>query len=274
MQTKEDYKMMVLDLDGTLLNSSGRLEADTKSILQNCMRSGKKIVLCSSRSYDELRRIAEELYQGCGEQYCICLGGACCYTWDGKGIIKADPIPAASTKRMITLAESRRIHIHGYDGEFLYYYRETRAFGIFVEFAGIADIPMKKISGEDFLRKKYLKLMCLGEREELERYNAEVSHLAYTAFSNPANQQGYLDMIPLGVSKGTGVKQLCRYLGVPLGQCICVGDGENDIPMLRAAGLGVAMKNGRDSVRAAADYITPYSNDENAIGHLAEHFML
>lgn len=269
----QNYEMMVVDLDGTLLNSKSRLEAVTKSALRRCMDQGKKIVLCSSRSYEELRIIAEELYEGCRSQYCIGFGGAASYTQDGICIVRAALIEETTARRMITLAENSHIHIHGYDENVLYYYRWTREFETFVNFADVADIPMQQIPYEDFLEKDYLKLMCLGEMMKLEEYNSVVSPLASTAFSNPAGQQGYLDMIHSKASKGAGVEQLCRYLKIPMEQCICVGDGENDISMLQKAGLGVAMKNGTDSAKAAADYVVPYSNDENAIGYLAEKFL-
>ena len=268
-----DYEMMVLDLDGTLLDSNSVLAEETKVILQNCMKKGKKIVLCSSRSYEEMGTIARELYEGCEGQYCIGFGGALCYTQDGQCIVEADPIETAVADHMITLAEKRRIHIHGYDETCLYYYRETNELETFLNFAKVTHIRMKKVSYEAFRQQYFHKLMCLGEMEKLEEYDNEISSIAGTAFSNPAGQQGYLDIVRLGISKGTGVEQLCRYLGIPIGRCICVGDGENDIPMLQRAGLGVAMKNGTDSVKGVADYVTPLSNNENAVGFLAAKFM-
>ncbi len=108
-----DYEMMVLDLDGTLLNSNSVLVEETKVTLQNCMKKGKKIALCSSRSYEEMGMIAKELYEVCEGQYCIGFEGALCYTQDGQCIVKTDPIEMAVADHMITLAEKRCIHIHG-----------------------------------------------------------------------------------------------------------------------------------------------------------------
>lgn len=268
------YDMMVLDLDGTLLNSTSRLETETKQVLQKCMREGKKIVLCSSRSFEELRKIADALYEGCTGQYCIGFGGAAGYSEEGRCVVKAEPISSAGAEWIIELAERNHIHIHGYEEDMLYYYRETREFQTFLEFADVSEIPMKKVSYEEFRRRKYLKLMCLGEVERLEWYREKISGYADASFSNPAGQQGYLDILPTGISKGTGVKQLCEYLGIPLENCICVGDGENDIPMLKEAGLGISMKNGAAVVKATADYIVPYTNDEGAAAYLAEKFLL
>lgn len=269
----KNYEMMVLDLDGTLLNSDSRLEANTKLVLQNCMKKGKKIVLCSSRSYEEMSVIVNELYEGCEQQYCIGFGGALGYTRHGKCVVRSDSIEASAAKKIIQLAEDGGIHIHGYDENVLYYYQETEALKIFLNFAKVTHIHRRKITYEEFIHKTFMKLMCLGEMKKLEEYDREVSLVAGTSFSNPAGQQGYLDILQSGISKGSGVEQLCHYLRIPVEQCICVGDGDNDIPMLRKAGLGIAMKNGTEGAKAAADYVLPYSNDENAIMYVVKTFL-
>ena len=64
-----------------------------------------------------------------------------------------------------------------------------------------------------------------------------------------------LECSAAGVSKGSGLERLCALLGIPMADCIAVGDADNDIPMLRAAGLGVAMGNAPDYVKTAADRI-------------------
>ena len=266
------YSMMVLDLDGTVLNGESQLEAATKTALLNSMKLGKKVVLCSSRSYQEMHKIIAQLYEGCRDQYCIGFGGACVYDLDGRCIIQSDPIPQNAADHMIARAKACRIHIQGYDDSMLYYYDNTLEFRKFIRFADVEDIPMQQISYEEFRNRSYLKLMCLGDIRKLEAYNALIAGDADTSFSNPAGQQGYLDILRAGVSKGTGVAALCRYLHIPLEQCICVGDGDNDISMLRLAGLGAAMKNGSSAAKEAADYVLPYTNNEGAIPYLVERF--
>jgi hypothetical protein len=76
-----------------------------------------------------------------------------------------------------------------------------------------------------------------------------------------------------GISKASGLEEVCGMLGIPLSEAIAVGDSLNDIPMIRAAGLGVAMGNAQEPVKQAADYIAP-TNSENGVAHVIERYML
>lgn len=270
----QKYKMMVLDLDGTLLNGESQLEQKTKEALQEIMWNGKKVTLCSSRSFEEMRTIIEELYPDMKEQYCIGFGGACVYGTDGSIMGTGGLIERENAERLIEDANLRNIHIHGYDEHTLYYYQETEAFRTFLAFADVKYIPMERLSYQEFLLKGYLKLMCLGDRRQLEDYDKKASQIACTAFSNPAGQQGYLDICRKNVSKKTGVALLCANLGISKEECICVGDGENDIPMLNFAGLGIAMKNAGTQVKKAADYVSCHTNLDYGVYYLVKKFMV
>ena len=72
----------------------------------------------------------------------------------------------------------------------------------------------------------------------------------------------YLEVIPRIINKGQGIRDICGVLGVDTAEVIAFGDAENDIPMLRAAGMGVAMGNAADAVKQAADMVTLSNNDD------------
>lgn len=270
----KEYKMIILDLDGTVLNGESKLEKETKQALQEVMKRGKKVVLSSSRSYEEMRCIIEELYEDCRGQFSIGFGGACVYRQDGSVLAVQDVLEGEEADFLIGEASKRNIHIHGYDEVNLYYYKDTEELRTFLAFADVEHIPMEALTYEQFRKKKFLKLMCLGDMDKLEAYRREAVSVANTAFSNPIGQQGYLDLCGTKASKGTGAALLCERVGILKEECICVGDGENDIPMLRFGGFGIAMKNGGDSVKEAADYVSPFTNQENAIPYLVKKFLL
>ena len=77
-----------------------------------------------------------------------------------------------------------------------------------------------------------------------------------------------------GSSKGNGLKFLANYYGVSLEECIAIGNDENDISMIKCAGLGVAVKNARDYIKEYADYVTERDNNNGAIGEVIEKFIL
>ena len=76
-------------------------------------------------------------------------------------------------------------------------------------------------------------------------------------------------MIPKSINKGQGIRDICRTLGISPEEVISFGDAANDIPMLLAAGTGIAMGNAAEDVKAAADYVTA-TNDEDGIAAALE----
>ena len=76
----------------------------------------------------------------------------------------------------------------------------------------------------------------------------------------------------MGANKGYGVEFLCDFLGVPIENAVAIGDEENDISMIRNAGVGVAMKNAVQSVKDAADYVTEHDNNEDGVAEVIEKF--
>lgn len=86
-------------------------------------------------------------------------------------------------------------------------------------------------------------------------------HLTYSA--------GAVDITPLGVDKGSGVKKLLEHLGVDAGTVIAIGDGGNDLPMFKLCGLSAAPANARPEVMRAADYVAPQSETQGVLDVLS-----
>ena len=87
--------------------------------------------------------------------------------------------------------------------------------------------------------------------------------------SHPSN----IELNPLGISKASGVEAVCQLLGIRMSEVIAMGDSENDITMIREAGLGVAMGNAQDEVKRIAD-ITTVTNNEHAVAKIIRTYML
>ena len=83
-----------------------------------------------------------------------------------------------------------------------------------------------------------------------------------------------VDIMTLGISKWGGLQRLARLLEIPDERIIAAGDYNNDIEMIQGAGIGVAVGNALDEVKAAADYVTKRDNDHDAIAEIVEKFLL
>ena len=88
------------------------------------------------------------------------------------------------------------------------------------------------------------------------------------------SSETYLELVKKGVSKGNALAATAQEANVPLAETIAIGDSDNDLSMILQAGLGVAMKNGEAHVKAAADYITERSCEENGVAEVIEKFIL
>ena len=114
----------------------------------------------------------------------------------------------------------------------------------------------------------------LNQREPLirlaETLNTELPDLIDCFFSSI----DYLEIVPKGLNKGNAVRNMCRMLGIDLADTIAVGDEENDLTMIEAAGVGVAMANGIPAAKALADYVTTRDNNHDGIAEVVEKFML
>lgn len=113
------------------------------------------------------------------------------------------------------------------------------------------------------------KFTCVMEHIDSEAFMAELSD----AFDFMVHNGVIAELVPKGFHKGVGIEKVCEFLGMDISDTYAVGDGVNDLGMLRAAGTGIAMGNGSDVAKAAADYVTA-PLDEDGIWKACRHFGL
>ena len=120
-------------------------------------------------------------------------------------------------------------------------------------------MPLEVIDAPgDFLRLGgFVKSLLIGHPQSLPTVRADVEAVVGDAARLVMTRRDYLEMIPPAASKGAALRFLALHLGVPLEQTVAVGDQENDMEMIRAAGLGVAMPQAPETVRGVAGRVAP-----------------
>ncbi|MDD7641745.1 MAG: HAD-IIB family hydrolase, partial [bacterium] len=128
----------------------------------------------------------------------------------------------------------------------------------------------------DYLTREPNKAIVINihDQSRLERFRLENEQWAKGKCRMLFSCPQYLEVVPEGISKQTGINFLMDHLGVDLADTIAVGDETNDIEMIKAAGVGVAVSNANPAAKEAADYVTVSSNDEDAIAEVIERFVL
>lgn len=108
------------------------------------------------------------------------------------------------------------------------------------------------------------KLLVLCQPESIDDIHIKLENaLGHEAKVIRGSPPFFVEVLNQEVNKGTGLELLCEKLGIGIHECICFGDGDNDIEFIQKSGYGVAMKNARDTVKEHADAVTDHTNDED-----------
>lgn len=271
-------KMVGLDMDGTLLTTEKELTEHTREILREAISRGVAVIPATGRP---LTGIPEEVLEFPGVRYAVASNGARIVDLEENRVIYEGLVSYETGRRVLEICSryDSMLEIY-YDGVSYADEEKLKRIDEYVPRAPMA----RYIAGT---RQTVPDVMALFEerkaptdkvhalfrtKEEREKawqeVEKEVPDIEITgALSNN------IEVNAKGVNKGKGLLILGELLGIRREEIMAVGDGSNDIAMLREAGLGVAMENATDEVKAAADVIT-LSNDEEGAAAAIEKYVL
>jgi len=266
------FKMICLDLDGTLLNTEHRITPYSKEVLRQLVEKGVHVVLVSSRMPAAIEKFYQEL-ELTGPM--ISYGGACAFV--GGKAIPGGYIPMEGVEKIAQKAKELGIHLSIYqdadwyvDSMDYYAVQESNTVEVVPTVEPYSQlIPRLKAEG-----KGASKLLPLGPAEGVVPFGefllAEMGEYVNAFINSPT----YIEVLPYGVDKAKGIDVLCEHLGVELSAVIAMGDTATDLPMIRHAGLGIAMKNATQAVLDEADEIAPWTCDEDGLAKLIGKYLL
>lgn len=259
----EDLKLVICDIDSTLINNKRELTPRTKADIEKLHAKGYYFGLASGRPLDELDKYAPNW--GLSFECDVLIGMNGSEIWDG--IHKEEhsyfKLKKEWMKEIIEM-------MHQFDSNcFLYrdgYILAQKMNKMMEKTAGTSnkEIVLAK-DDSDFYCEENAKLMFRVSEETmpiLEQYAQEHPSPNYSAFKTQTTLFEFADK---RVNKGWGLQKLCEMIDMPLECVAAFGDTSNDNEMLKVAGLGVCMLNGSDDTKACADEITEYSNDEDGL---------
>ena len=277
---KLDIGLLTLDIDGTLMNAQKQFPPVNCRALQECERRGIRIALVSGRSFELMREFAREL--GVHPIMCACNGSR----------IEAGENGPTLCERTFTRADAERVCRTLEDsGMYFNSYRRGKCYmgnpevrpSLGPRYAhhipGTIEDPLypyeticdrERLWGEGM--DGVYKFVALGQAYDpgFNRLQAELADMHLSVSSASKRNKEFM---PSGVDKGFAVRAICRELNIPQKQVMAFGDMTNDIPMLEASGIPVAMENGEDSVKAVARLIAPDHN-LGGVGLVLERHLL
>lgn len=266
-------RMLVLDLDGTLTNSEKKLTGRTRKRLLRAMDEGMLLALASGRSPNGILHIAQELEMEKRGGYMIAFNGSCIEELKSGRRLKEEFVDRKYYSEILALGKE-------FGADILTYGREQKSL-----VSNNASNPYARldavINRMELRERRDLhaaldypvpKFLFLGEGDRMERVEGELKQRIGDRLEVYRSEPYFLEIMPKGIDKGNALRALCESIGLPIGRTIAFGDGYNDLGMIEAAGLGVAMGNAVSRIKEAADYITS-SNDEDGVAEALDRLI-
>ncbi|MFC1901540.1 Cof-type HAD-IIB family hydrolase [Chloroflexota bacterium] len=272
--TNQHYKLLVIDIDGTLINKYGDISAENTEALSLVQSSGRQVALSTGRSLKSSLQIINQLSL---EKYHIFFDGALvCDPGTGEEIY-AQPIDKPVVKQMIEFAHRHDIDLELFSTTHYFAERETWSTETHRHFFGIEPNigDFTGIWEQEIIIKGELVVNTPLENDKSKSFG---SHFADIVNFSRVKVPTYPDVIFVNIlapdtSKGKALEVLSAHLGISLAKVVAIGDGRNDISLLSAAGLGIAMGNAHDEVKKVADHITLHV-DEHGLAAAIKQFFL
>ena len=253
-----EYQLLALDMDGTVLTSEKKISQKTQEAIHGALAAGKQVLFATGRAPIEMK---EHLSSFPDMRYVMYLSGAIVRDLHAGKDLHAVHIPLHIVENIMDIAKDKAALVAVYAGDGLFVEKKFR--GRMAEYGCECFAPLYEACAErvDDIREtalahghevRKINFYC-GSEAEWRRCAEELKKLPVQRASGIPNNE---EVSPAGVDKGAALVSLCSALGLPVECAIAVGDQGNDLSMIRAAGLGVAMGNATEEVKAAADAVT------------------
>lgn len=264
------YKLLVLDIDGTLTKKDKTISAHTRETLINAQKDGLCLVLASGRPTYGIAPIAEELKMSEYGGYILSYNGGEIIDWTTRELLYANVLDDKVKPYLYRCAKENGFQILSYCDEYIV---TEKADDEYVRHeAFLNKMPVREVPNFlDEVTYKLPKCLIVGNPEPLHRLELEMAEHLKGKMGVFRSEPFFLELVPEGIDKAKCLKILIGKIGVDREEMIACGDGYNDISMIEFAGLGVAMANAQEPVRNAADYIT-LSNEEDGVAAVVEKF--
>ncbi len=268
------YDLLVVDLDGTLVDARGRISDADKTAIAAARAEGVRVALSTGRVVDACRQFIVEL--GLDGVH-IFFDGALVYDPGQKRTIYAQPIKPETLKSAVTFARENDVYLELYALDRYFVERITWADKVHREFFGLESTVTNfyDVVGHETIIK--CELMIRNDEEDakarlfLDHFNGRLRGSIARTPAYPDVR--FANVIDPAVSKGVALEKLATHFGISLARVMAIGDGTNDLPLLEKAGLKIAMGNARDELKAIANHVT-LDIDNSGVAAAVERFIL
>lgn len=275
------YKLVCIDMDGTLLNSKKTISERTKATIKNAYQLGTDIVITTGRVYENAAFYSKLI----GVNSPIIASNGSIIRGSNNNIIYRNVMNTKSLKRILDVCEKCKVKVNFYTnnsvicGSRLVYVLMKYLFlksmiicdngKIDIEYVTKNDELIDEIerNADKILRCEIIHASTKKIREVKERLKK------IDAIEVVSSTKNNIEITSKSVSKGAAIQFLAQYYNIQKKEIIAIGDSENDLSMIKYAGVGVAMGNGDKFIKSKADYVTD-TNDNDGVAKVISKFIL
>ena len=264
----KNYRLMAIDIDGTLLDNNSRIRKSTHDALQKIIEYGITVTFATGRFYPDAFYFAKTIGFSCPM---ILLHGALIQSQDGK-IIRKHELPARIVPILVDIAKKEKVPFQIFHEDWLVMEEKTKWNDIYLSYSEVKPVIIPDINQYLENQKNPFCFIYLGNPQEMAKLKGIIEERLNGSITIACAHPNLLEIIAPNVSKGTALKELSAMKNIPLSQTIAIGDNYNDIEMLKMAGLGVAMGNAPQEVKDVADYVTK-DNEQDGIAYFVSKYL-
>jgi len=265
---------LVVDIDGTLVNSSGDISVRDREAIARTRDSGISVSLSTGRGVQATLSIIKQLSLDSYHMYC---DGALVSSPSTGQEIHVRPISQAVVRQMAEFTRQHEINLELFTVTHYFVERETWSTEAHRQFFGVYPtiVDFTELWAKERVIKGGLVTTTPRESARAEAFRRHFDSDLHFSWARTPVFPGvdFVNILSPGVSKGKALEALVSHLGVSLAEVIAIGDGTNDISLLASAGTSVAMGNAPDEVKAVADHVT-LDVDHSGLAAAIDRFLL
>ena len=265
-----NYKMLVVDMDDTLLTDNHEISSENKEMLLRAQQMGVYVVLASGRPTSAMIEFAKELQCDVNNSFMISFNGSVITDLKEDKILFEHSLTKEQIHSLYDFSQQNNTHIITYiDGQII---SERHSEYIDIE-KNITGLKLNIVSSfKDTVTTSAVKCILLEEPEYLKGVES-VLKAAMPDLSICMSKPFFLEAAPNGIDKGASIKILAEKLNIHQSEIIAVGNAGNDLTMVQYAGLGVWVDNVDAELRHHADVIVA-SNNDHGVAEVVRRFIL
>ena len=266
-------RLFFFDLDGTLLNEQKQITEDTYDALCAWHEAGHMIAISSGRPLNSILSVIESQRLLPFDPCAVAFNGAQIHDCkSGKDLFRCT-LSMAQVRELSALARKEDLYIHSYADGTIYTPCEGRELAFYTR---VVRLPHRLLP--DFpegLPEEPFKMLAidLTESGKIRRFSDVVAETFSDSIRCVPSNPWYLEVFSSLAGKGSAVGRLAGLLDIPAENTLAAGDAENDVSMIRAAAVGIAMCNGQPAAIAAADRVTEADNDHDGLASIIREYI-